>query len=157
MAACKLRAAQHAPNQCAWVAGERWAPPLLHMRLKAFAGPFGVCYQVVTRTTWQLVAVSDSLTTKEHQLPNSCCCRRAFTRDHPLSGFPAGQPPYLHGPVPDLPAPTAVPVQEVMVPFAFNSNLLIGSAPRTLPIRFSMTTTMLLFVIASLLASPGWR
>ena len=34
--------------------------PLLHMRLKAFAGPFGVCYQVVTRTTWQLVAVSDS-------------------------------------------------------------------------------------------------
>ena len=30
------------------------------MRLKAFAGPFGVCYQVVTRTTWQLVAVSDS-------------------------------------------------------------------------------------------------
>ena len=25
--------------------------PLLHMRLKAFAGPFGVCYQVVTRTT----------------------------------------------------------------------------------------------------------
>ena len=40
-----------------------------------------------------------------------------------------------------------------MVPFAFNINLLIGSAPRTLPIRFSMTTTMLLFVIASLLAS----
>ena len=34
--------------------------PLLHMRLKAFAGPFGVCYQVVTRTTWQLVALSDS-------------------------------------------------------------------------------------------------
>ena len=35
--------------------------PLLHMRLKAFAGQFGVCYQVVTRTTWQLaVAVSDS-------------------------------------------------------------------------------------------------
>ena len=32
--------------------------PLLHMRLKAFAGPFGVCYQVVTRTTWQLVALS---------------------------------------------------------------------------------------------------
>ena len=30
------------------------------MRLKAFAGPFGVCYQVVTRTIWQLVAVSDS-------------------------------------------------------------------------------------------------
>ena len=30
------------------------------MRLKAFAGPFGVCYQVVTRTTWQLVALSDS-------------------------------------------------------------------------------------------------
>ena len=28
------------------------------MRLKAFAGPFGVCYQVVTRTTWQLVALS---------------------------------------------------------------------------------------------------
>ena len=40
-----------------------------------------------------------------------------------------------------------------MVPFAFNINLLIGSAPRTLPIRFSMTTTMLFFVIASLLAS----
>ena len=39
------------------------------------------------------------------------------------------------------------------MPFAFNINLLIGSAPRTLPIRFSMTTTMLLFVIASLLAS----
>ena len=39
-----------------------------------------------------------------------------------------------------------------MVPFAFNINLLIGSAPRTLPIRFMMTT-MLLFVIASLLAS----
>ena len=36
------------------------------------------------------------------------------------------------------------------MPFAFNINLLIGSAPRTLPIRFSMTTTMLLFVIASL-------
>ena len=34
--------------------------PLLHMRLKAFAGPFGVCYQVVTRTTRQLVALSDS-------------------------------------------------------------------------------------------------
>ena len=34
--------------------------PLLHMRLKAFAGPFGVCYQVVTRTTWQLVAESGS-------------------------------------------------------------------------------------------------
>ena len=34
--------------------------PLLHMRLKAFAGPFGVCYQVVTRTTWQLVALSGS-------------------------------------------------------------------------------------------------
>ena len=32
--------------------------PLLHMRLKAFAGPFGVCYQVVTRTSWQLVALS---------------------------------------------------------------------------------------------------
>ena len=93
------------------------------------------------------------LTTKEHQLPQSCCCRRAFTRDHPLSGFPAGQPPYLHGPVPDLPAPTAVPVQEVMVPFAFNSNLLIGSAPRTLPIRFSMTKMVLFFVVASLLAS----
>ena len=30
------------------------------MRLKAFAGPFGVCYQVVTRTTRQLVALSDS-------------------------------------------------------------------------------------------------
>ena len=30
------------------------------MRLKAFAGPFGVCYQVVTRTTWQLVALSGS-------------------------------------------------------------------------------------------------
>jgi len=30
------------------------------MRLKAFAGPFGVCYQVVTRTTWQLVAESGS-------------------------------------------------------------------------------------------------
>ena len=40
-----------------------------------------------------------------------------------------------------------------MVPFAFNINLLMGSAPRTLPIRFSMTTTMLFFVIASLLAS----
>ena len=40
-----------------------------------------------------------------------------------------------------------------MVPFAFNINLLIGSAPRTLPIRFSMTTAMLFFVIASLLAS----
>ena len=39
------------------------------------------------------------------------------------------------------------------MPFAFNINLLIGSAPRTLPIRFSMTTTMLFFVIASLLAS----
>ena len=40
-----------------------------------------------------------------------------------------------------------------MVPFAFNTNLLIGSgAPRTLPIRFKMTT-ILLFVIASLLAS----
>ena len=94
------------------------------------------------------------LTTKEHQLPQSCCCRRAFTRDHPLSGFPAGQPPYLHGPVPPRPVPTGgLPVQEVMVPFAFNTNLLIGSAPRTLPIRFSMTTTMLFFVIASLLAS----
>ena len=39
------------------------------------------------------------------------------------------------------------------MPFAFNINLLMGSAPRTLPIRFSMTTTMLFFVIASLLAS----
>ena len=40
-----------------------------------------------------------------------------------------------------------------MVPFAFNSNLLIGSAPRTLPIRFSMTKMVLFFVVASLLAS----
>ena len=40
-----------------------------------------------------------------------------------------------------------------MVPFAFNSNLLIGSAPRTLPIRFSLTKMVLFFVVASLLAS----
>ena len=40
-----------------------------------------------------------------------------------------------------------------MVPFAFNINLLIGSAPRTLPIRFSMTKMVLFFVVASLLAS----
>ena len=32
--------------------------PHLHTRLLAFAGPFGVCYQEVTRTSRQLVAVS---------------------------------------------------------------------------------------------------
>ena len=87
--------------------------PLLHMRLKVK----GIC-RAIWRVlpgcyTYNLAARGcKRLTTKEHQLPQSCCCRRAFTRDHPLSGFPAGQPPYLHGPVPDLPAPTAVPVQE---------------------------------------------
>ena len=105
--------------------------PLLHMRLKAFAGPFGVCYQVVTRTTWQLVAVTKRLTSKEHQLPNSCCCRRAFTRDHPLSGFPAGQPPYLHGPVPDLPASTAVPVQELYRSWPFDVLGEVDTAQRS--------------------------
>ena len=47
----------------------------------------------------------------------------------------------------------AVPLQEVMGLMASYVNLLVGSKPRTLPIRPSMTTTMLIFVMASLLTS----
>ena len=114
----------------------------------AFTGPFGVCYQGSLKLPAQqphnLIASAS---------PKSCCCSCALTRDSLAARLPRWSATVLHGLRAGLRRLHAVPLQEVMVLMTSYINLLFGSKPRTLPIRPSMTTTMLIFVIASLLTS----
>ena len=110
----------------------------------AFTGPFGVCYQgslkLPARQPHNLIASAS---------PKSCCCSCALTRDFLAARLPRWSVTVLHGLCVGLHALHAVPLQEVMVLMTSYINLLVGSKPRTLPIRPSMTTST-----ASLLWAP---
>ena len=114
--------------------------------------------QPFCRDIWRVLPgslqiLSSSLLAKPHNLtapasPISCRCRRAFTRDSLAARLPCWSATVLHGLCPGLHALHAVPVQEVTGFMSSYINLLSGSKPRTLPIRPSMATTMLILVIA---------
>ena len=101
----------------------------------AFTGPFGVCYQGSLKLPAQqphnLIASAS---------PKSCCCSCALTRDSLAARLPRWSATVLHGLRAGLRRLHAVPLQEVMVLMTSYINLLVGSKPRTLPIRPSMTT-----------------